>query len=84
MGCKPRSFYDTEGAVGLSHWIEKMEAVFRISACTEDCRVKYATCTLMDSALTWWNTHAKTMGIDEAYAMGWEYLKQMMIKEYCP
>lgn len=36
MGYKPPSFYGTKGAVGLSRWIEKMEAIFRISACTED------------------------------------------------
>nr|KAJ0191941.1 hypothetical protein LSAT_V11C800447480 [Lactuca sativa] len=60
------------------------EAVFHISACPDDCRVKYATCTLMDSALTWWNNHAKSMGIAKAYDMGWESLKQLMTKEYCP
>lgn len=46
--------------------------------------MNYATCILMDSTLTWWNNHAKSMGMDEAYDMGWEPLKQMMIKEYCP
>nr|KAJ0185353.1 hypothetical protein LSAT_V11C900506610 [Lactuca sativa] len=84
MSCKPRPFYGTEGVVGLSRWMEKTEDVFHISAFPDDCRVKYATCTLMDSALTWWNNHAKSMGIAEAYAMGWESLKQLMTKEYCP
>ena len=55
-----------------------------MSDCPNDCRVKYATCTLMDSALTWWNNHAKSIGTAEAYAMGWESLKQLMTKEYCP
>ncbi|KAL7598104.1 hypothetical protein Lser_V15G22439 [Lactuca serriola] len=84
MGCKPRFFYGTEGVVGLSRWIEKIEVVFHISSCPDDCRVKYATCTLMDAALTWWNNHAKTVGVAEAYAMGWEQLKLMMTKVYCP
>nr|KAJ0185840.1 hypothetical protein LSAT_V11C900506620 [Lactuca sativa] len=84
MSCKPRPFYGTEGVVGLSRWMEKTKVVFHISAFPDDCRVKYATCTLMDSALTWWNNHAKSMGIAEAYAMGWESLKQLMTKEYCP
>nr|KAJ0208167.1 hypothetical protein LSAT_V11C500253380 [Lactuca sativa] len=84
MGCKPRSFYGTEGAVGLSHWIEKTDVVFHISVCPDDFRVKYATCTLKDSALTWWNNHAKSMEITEAYSMDWEPLKQMMIRGYCP
>ncbi|GJV69239.1 hypothetical protein Tco_1484748, partial [Tanacetum coccineum] len=27
-------------------------------------QVKYATCTLLDSALTWWNSHKRTIGTD--------------------
>lgn len=80
MGWKPRSCYGTEGVVGLSCQIEKIEEIFCISAYTEDCRVKYSTFTLMDSALNWWNNHDKCMQIDEAYVMGQEPLKQMMIK----
>ncbi|GKG20649.1 hypothetical protein Tco_0380450, partial [Tanacetum coccineum] len=38
-----------------------------------DCKyqVKYATCTLQDSALTWWNTYKRTIGVDAVYAMKW-------------
>ncbi|GJU62142.1 hypothetical protein Tco_1243977 [Tanacetum coccineum] len=40
--------------------------------------VKYATCTLLDSALTWWNSHKRTIGTDDANALSWrELLKQM-------
>ncbi|GJV71617.1 putative reverse transcriptase domain-containing protein [Tanacetum coccineum] len=30
-------------------------------------QVKFATCTLHSVALTWWNTHVKTLGHDAAY-----------------
>ncbi|GKB26441.1 putative reverse transcriptase domain-containing protein [Tanacetum coccineum] len=30
-------------------------------------QVKFATCTLHGNALTWWNTHVKTVGHDAAY-----------------
>ncbi|GJT85828.1 hypothetical protein Tco_1067545 [Tanacetum coccineum] len=43
----------TEGVVGLTRWIEKMESVFNISGCAIENRVKFATCTLLDAALTW-------------------------------
>ncbi|GJW55880.1 putative reverse transcriptase domain-containing protein [Tanacetum coccineum] len=33
-------------------------------------QVKFATCTLHGIALTWWNTHVKTVGHDAAYAQG--------------
>nr|GFA83620.1 hypothetical protein [Tanacetum cinerariifolium] len=34
MKCHPLNFKGTEGAVGLTCWIEKMESVFNISGCT--------------------------------------------------
>lgn len=58
MACKPQNFFGMEGIVSLSRWIDKTDAMFHISSCTEDFHVKYATCTQMDSALNWWNNHA--------------------------
>ncbi|GJV64920.1 putative reverse transcriptase domain-containing protein [Tanacetum coccineum] len=49
----------TEGVVGLTRWIEKMESVFNISGCAIENQVKFATCTLLGAALTWWNEDAK-------------------------
>ncbi|GJZ18504.1 hypothetical protein Tco_0554627 [Tanacetum coccineum] len=46
-----------------------METVFHISNCLERYQVKYALCTLLNSALTWWNSHKRTIGIEAAYAM---------------
>ncbi|GJX84357.1 reverse transcriptase domain-containing protein, partial [Tanacetum coccineum] len=61
-----------------------MEFMFHICNCTENCQVKYATCTLLDIALTWWNSHMKTVGIDVAYAMTWKELMKMITEVYCP
>ncbi|GJZ72757.1 putative reverse transcriptase domain-containing protein [Tanacetum coccineum] len=36
---------------------------------TVENQVKFATCTLHSVALTWWNTHVKTVGHDAAYEM---------------
>ena len=84
QSCKPSSFNGTEGAVGLLRWFEKLESVFRICDCNSANRVKFATCTLQDSALTWWNAYAQSVGIDVAYQLPWEDLKNMMTEEYCP
>ncbi|GJR73203.1 putative reverse transcriptase domain-containing protein [Tanacetum coccineum] len=35
-------------------------------------------------ALTWWNSHVKTVTHDVAYAMTWKTLKKMMTDKYCP
>ncbi|GJV09645.1 putative reverse transcriptase domain-containing protein [Tanacetum coccineum] len=46
-------------------------------------QVKFATCTLLGAALTWWNGQMRTLG-PEAYAMTWEVLKKKMTDKYCP
>nr|GEZ49890.1 hypothetical protein [Tanacetum cinerariifolium] len=51
--------------------IEKMELVFQISGCAIENQVKSATCTLLDAALTWWNSQIRSLGPD-AYSMNWE------------
>nr|GFC53130.1 reverse transcriptase domain-containing protein [Tanacetum cinerariifolium] len=57
MKCQPLNFKGTEGVVGLSQWVEKMESVFHISGCAFENQVKFATCTLLGAVLTWWNGH---------------------------
>ncbi|GKD46199.1 hypothetical protein Tco_1270844 [Tanacetum coccineum] len=71
-------FNKTEGVVGLTRWFEKMETVFHISNCSEKYQVKYALCTLLNSALTWWNSYKRTIGIEAAYAMSWAELMKLM------
>ncbi|GJR27739.1 reverse transcriptase domain-containing protein [Tanacetum coccineum] len=82
MKCQPLFFRGTEGVVDLTQWFERMETVFRISNCTVENQVKFATCTLMGIALTWWNSHARTVTNEVAYAMTWTDLK--MTTKYCP
>ena len=70
--CGPVEFRGTEGVVYLVRWIEKTESVFTVSNCAEDAKVKYATFTFKDEALTWWNTYRNSIGSEVAYAMTWE------------
>ncbi|GJU88758.1 putative reverse transcriptase domain-containing protein [Tanacetum coccineum] len=69
LKCQPLNFKGTEGVADLSQWFERMEYVFHISNCTIENQVKFATCTLHSVALTWWNTHVKTIGHDAAYEL---------------
>ncbi|GJS66644.1 hypothetical protein Tco_0681208 [Tanacetum coccineum] len=57
-------------------WFEKMESVFHISNCTVACQIKFYTCTLLGSALTWWNSHVKIVGHDSATECGNGYLRK--------
>ncbi|GJX71070.1 hypothetical protein Tco_0308241 [Tanacetum coccineum] len=69
MKCQPLNFKGTEGVVELIRWFKKMETIFHISNCPEKYQVKYATCTLLNSALIWWNSHKRTIGDEAAFAM---------------
>ncbi|GKE97575.1 hypothetical protein Tco_0020926, partial [Tanacetum coccineum] len=84
LKCKPLGFKGTKGVIRFTRWFEKMESVFSISNCTSSCQVKFATCTLQDDALTWWNAHVKTTTPEAANAMPRATLKKMMTDKYCP
>ncbi|GJT84616.1 putative reverse transcriptase domain-containing protein [Tanacetum coccineum] len=84
MSCQPINFKGTEGAIGLIRWFERTESVFSRSNCTEDCKVKFATGTLTEKALSWWNSFAQPIRIEEAYKITWVELKKLLIKKYCP
>ncbi|GJT61460.1 hypothetical protein Tco_1004993 [Tanacetum coccineum] len=79
----PLIFKGTEGVVGMTRWFEKMENIFHISNCPQNYQVKYASCTLQNGALTWWNSHKRTVRTDAAYAMTWKALMKLMKEVYC-
>ncbi|GKD70737.1 putative reverse transcriptase domain-containing protein [Tanacetum coccineum] len=82
MKCQPLNFIGTKGVVGLIMWFGKMETVFYIINCPEKYQVKYATCTLLNSALTWWNPHKRTIGAEAAFAMSWRELIKLMAERF--
>ncbi|GKF26977.1 hypothetical protein Tco_0082871, partial [Tanacetum coccineum] len=69
LNCKPLTFKGTKGVVVLSQWFKKMESVFHISNCGVENQVKFATCTFLGNALTWWNSHMKAVTQDVTYAI---------------
>ncbi|GKF91607.1 hypothetical protein Tco_0275308, partial [Tanacetum coccineum] len=52
MSCQPFHFKGMEGVVGLIYWFERIESIFLRSNYTEDCKVKFATGTLTEEALS--------------------------------
>nr|GEU92262.1 reverse transcriptase domain-containing protein [Tanacetum cinerariifolium] len=84
MSCQPFNFKGSKGVVGLIRWFEQTESVFSCSNCTEDCKVKFATGTLTEEALSWWNSFAQSIRIEEAYKITWSEFKKLLIKKYCP
>ncbi|GKD82104.1 hypothetical protein Tco_1348943 [Tanacetum coccineum] len=59
--------------------IEKIESVFHISGCAVENQVKFATCTLLGVALTWWNGHVRGNDV-AAYTQRFQELALMCTK----
>ncbi|GJZ99962.1 reverse transcriptase domain-containing protein [Tanacetum coccineum] len=84
ISCQPFYFNGTEGAVGLIRWFERTESVFSRSKCAEENKVTFATGTLTDDALSWWNAYAQPIGIEQANKITWTELKRLLTNKYCP
>ncbi|GJX38878.1 reverse transcriptase domain-containing protein [Tanacetum coccineum] len=84
ISCQPFYFNGTEEAVGLIRWFERTELVFSRSKCTEENKVTFATGTLTDDALSWWNAYAQPIGVDQANQITWTEMKRLLTNKYCP
>ncbi|GJU58494.1 reverse transcriptase domain-containing protein, partial [Tanacetum coccineum] len=74
----------TEGVVSLIRWFERSESVFSRSNCAEENKVTFATGTLTNDALSWWNSYAQPIGIDQTNQITWTELKRILTNKYCP
>ncbi|GJZ01005.1 reverse transcriptase domain-containing protein [Tanacetum coccineum] len=82
-GCR-RGHLSTKGAVGLIRWFKRTKLVFSRSNCAEENKVTFATGTLTDDALSWWNAYAQPIGIEQANKITWTELKRLLTNNYCP
>ncbi|GKA50061.1 hypothetical protein Tco_0743134 [Tanacetum coccineum] len=71
ISCQPFDFNGTEGAVGLIRWFERTKLVFSQNKCAEENKATFATGTLTDDALSWWNAYAQPIGVDQANQITW-------------
>nr|GEV23543.1 ribonuclease H-like domain-containing protein [Tanacetum cinerariifolium] len=58
--------------------------IFSRSRCVEENKVTFATGTLTDDALSWWNAYAQPMGVDQANKITWTEVKRLMTNKYYP
>lgn len=84
MNSKPRTYHGDDRVVTLPRWFEKTESILKICTCLDEFKVIYVICTFVDSNLSWWNNHIKTLTLPFATCMSWEDMKAMMLEELCP
>ncbi|GKA18569.1 hypothetical protein Tco_0698484 [Tanacetum coccineum] len=81
----PKEYDRKGGATALTRWIEKMEIVIDNSGLLlRNQKVRYAASSLVNKALTWWNTQVQARGRVAAMAMAWNDFKALMVEEFCP
>nr|GEX82826.1 reverse transcriptase domain-containing protein [Tanacetum cinerariifolium] len=81
---QPFYFNGTEGVVRLIRWFERTESVFSRSNCAEENKVAFATGTLTNDSLTWWNSYAQPIWIEQANRITWTELKRILTNKYYP
>ncbi|GKB02651.1 putative reverse transcriptase domain-containing protein [Tanacetum coccineum] len=84
MACNPKEYDGKGGEIALTRWIEKIENVIENSRCAKNQKVKYATSSFMNKALTWWNTQVQARGREAAIGMSWTDFKALLVEEFCP
>ncbi|KAJ0454110.1 putative nucleotidyltransferase, Ribonuclease H [Helianthus annuus] len=82
--CKPIEFSGNEGPIAALRWIEKTEAVLKISKCAKEDKIMFASNLFKNAALEWWNTILQSRGSDRIYNMEWEEFKNMVERKFCP
>nr|GFB53513.1 reverse transcriptase domain-containing protein [Tanacetum cinerariifolium] len=84
INCQPFYFNGMEGVVGLIRWFERTELVFYRSNYAKENKVAFATGTLTNDALSWWNAYAQPIGIEQANRITRTELKRLLTNKYCP
>ncbi|GJY19195.1 hypothetical protein Tco_0390686 [Tanacetum coccineum] len=52
--------------------------------CAENQKVRDVASSLVNKALTWWNTQVQARGREAANAMSWNGFKALLVEEFCP
>nr|GEV87853.1 reverse transcriptase domain-containing protein [Tanacetum cinerariifolium] len=63
---QPFYFNGMERVVRLIRWFKRTESLFSRSNCAEENKVAFATGTLTNDALSWWDAYAQPIGIEQA------------------
>ncbi|GKC87400.1 reverse transcriptase domain-containing protein [Tanacetum coccineum] len=62
----------------------KTPDLLELLKCAKENKVTFATGTLTDDALSWWNAYAQPIGIEQANKITWTELKRLLTNKYCP
>ncbi|GJX06461.1 hypothetical protein Tco_0194393, partial [Tanacetum coccineum] len=70
MSCNPKEYDGIGGAVVLTRWIERIETIIDNSGCAKNQKMRYVASSLVNKALTWWNTQVQARGREAKNVIG--------------
>ncbi|GJY05663.1 reverse transcriptase domain-containing protein [Tanacetum coccineum] len=79
ISCQPFYYHVNGGSVGASfRMLKGTKSIFSHSNCAEENKVTFATGTLTNDALSWWNAYTQPNGIEQANKITWTELKRLL------
>ncbi|GJR23471.1 reverse transcriptase domain-containing protein [Tanacetum coccineum] len=82
--CQSFYFNGIEGSVGLIRWFKRTESIFSRKNYVEENKVTFATSTMTNDALSWWNAYAQPIRIEQDNRITWTELKKLLTNKYYP
>ncbi|XP_021975335.1 uncharacterized protein LOC110870462 [Helianthus annuus] len=82
--CNPKPFTGSDGVTAMLEWFDSIKVTFINSDCPEHLKTRSVTGVFQGRALEWWTNERNIRSNDEAYALSWAEVREMMMLEFCP
>ncbi|KAJ0493749.1 putative retrotransposon gag domain-containing protein [Helianthus annuus] len=84
VSCNPKPFTGNDGVIAMLEWFDSIEVTFINSECQEHLNTRRATGMFQGRALEWSANGKNIRSNDEAYALPWAEVMEMMMLEFRP
>ncbi|XP_035842102.1 uncharacterized protein LOC118488827 [Helianthus annuus] len=68
----------------MLEWLDSIEVTFINSECPDHLKTRSATRMFQGRALEWWSNERNICSNEEAYALPWDEVHELMMLEFCP
>jgi len=69
--------------INLNHWLQQLEIYFSVHHIEEDHKIYFARPKLEGHALTWWESHTKTLRLEgDLLVNKWEDFKTLIKSQF--
>ncbi|XP_022007618.1 uncharacterized protein LOC110906856 [Helianthus annuus] len=83
VSCNPKPFTGSDGVTAMLEWFDNIEVTFINSECPEHLKTRSATGMFQGRALEWWTNERNIRTNEEAYALPWAEVRELMMLEFC-